>query len=144
MRKSLFLIVFLLISSWVTPQTTDSDSISALAVGYLVLQADSMGVPLFVDNVLVGTAPLTAPIPLLPGFHDVSYLPPQVNIPKLKTDLGDAIKRVYVPPNDTVRVTLYYQSQVERIQALQLENTISTYIGFMMMGIVLLILWQIT
>ena len=143
-RKSLILAVILLTTSWVTPQTAVSDSTQEVTIGYLILQSDSMGVPLFVDNVLVGTAPLTAPVPLLPGFHEVSYLPPQLNTAKLKKELGDAIKRIYVPPGDTIRVTLYYQSQVERIRALQTQNTVSTYIGFMMIGIVLLILWQIT
>lgn len=143
-RKSLILTGILLTLSAVSPQTTVPDSTQTVTVGYLVLQSDSLGVPLFVDNVLVGTTPLAAPIPLLPGFHEVSYLPPQLNTAKLENELGDAIKRIYIPPDDTVRVTLYYQSQVEHIRALQMENTVSTYIGFMMITVVLLILWQIT
>jgi len=67
-RKSLILTGILLTLSAVSPQTTVPDSTQTVTVGYLVLQSDSLGVPLFVDNVLVGTTPSPPPFLSSRGF----------------------------------------------------------------------------
>ena len=46
--------------------------------GFLDIKTDSMNVPFFVDGYFVGTHPLKAPVPVLPGFHEVSYIPPNI------------------------------------------------------------------
>ena len=58
----------------------DVDSIGpnlGIYTGFLDIKADSMGVPLFLNGIFIGETPLVDPIPVLPGFHEVSYLPPE-------------------------------------------------------------------
>ena len=42
-----------------------------------------MDVSFFIDGFYVGNHPLSAPIPVLPGFHEVSYIPPEIQHEKL-------------------------------------------------------------
>ena len=42
--------------------------------GFINISTDSLNVPFFVDGFYVGNHPLKGPIPVLPGFHEVSYL----------------------------------------------------------------------
>ena len=46
--------------------------------GFVDLKTDSMEVPFYIDGVFVGKHPLNNPIPVLPGFHLVSYLHPDL------------------------------------------------------------------
>jgi len=58
----------------------DVDSIGpdlGIYTGFLDIKADSMGVPLFLDGIFIGETPLVNPIPVLPGFHEGSYLHPK-------------------------------------------------------------------
>ena len=72
--------------------------------GFLDIKTDSMNVPFFVDGYFVGTHPLKGPVPVLPGFHEVSYIPPNIQHEKIKDNLSEGIKRVYVAINDTLEV----------------------------------------
>ena len=69
--------------------------------GFIDLKTDSMDVPFYIDGIYVGKNPLPGPIPVLPGFHLVGYLPPELTKRYVEEDLSDAYKRVYVAPNDT-------------------------------------------
>ena len=40
--------------------------------GFISIKTDSMNVPFFIDGFYVGNHPLKAPVPVLPGFHEVS------------------------------------------------------------------------
>ena len=64
--------------------------------GFIDLKTDSMDVPFYIDGIYVGKNPLPGPIPVLPGFHLVSYLPPELTKKYVEEDLSDAYKRVYV------------------------------------------------
>ena len=72
--------------------------------GFLDIKTDSMNVPFFVDGYYVGNHPLDSPIPVLAGFHEVSYIPPDIQDEKVRDNLSDGIKRVYVAQNDTLEV----------------------------------------
>ena len=76
--------------------------------GFIEIKTDSMNVPLFIDGVYIGNHPLDAPVPVIPGFHEVSYVPPDIQREKIKENLSDGIKRVYVAKNDTLNVFLFY------------------------------------
>ena len=89
----------------------DLDSIGpdlGIYTGFLDIKADSMGVPLFLDGIFIGETPLVNPIPVLPGFHEVSYLPPE-ETERVRDHVmfSDAVKRVYVPPGAVKQVFLY-------------------------------------
>ena len=67
------LCVTYIIISFVYAQEVDTVSSGfAVYTGFLDIKADSLGVPLFVDGVFIGETPIVDPIPVLPGFHEVS------------------------------------------------------------------------
>ena len=56
--------------------------------GFIDLKTDSINVPFYIDGIYVGKNPLPDPIPVLPGFHLVSYLPPELTKKYVEEDLG--------------------------------------------------------
>ena len=86
--------------------------------GFIDLRTDSMQVPFYVDGIFIGKHPLNNPVPVLPGFHLVSYLPPELTKKYVEEDLSDAYKRVYVAPNDTLEVFLFYEHYVVETKTL--------------------------
>ena len=120
------LCVTYIIISFVYAQEVDTVSSGfAVYTGFLDIKADSLGVPLFVDGVFIGETPIVDPIPVLPGFHEVSYLPPE-ETERVRDHImfSDAVKRIYVPPGAVKQVFLYYQNQydlIRRIIDLQLK-----------------------
>jgi hypothetical protein len=123
---------------------TERDTVATVHPGYLKLISDSLGTPLYVDQVFVGKTPFLQPVPVLPGIHEVSYLPPEIDSPYIKKRLPDAVKRVYVPANDTVTVRFFYDPQTEEIRYLRREKTISGTVGFSLILMIVLLLWRIT
>ena len=82
-----------------------------------------MGVPLFLDCIFICETPLVNPIPVLPGFHEVSYLPPEeTDRVKDHVMFSDAVKRIYVPPGAVKQVFLYYQNQYSYLRAARVEG----------------------
>ena len=75
--------------------------------GFINIATDSLDVPFFVDGFYVGNHPLKGPIPVLPGFHEVSYIPPDIQDETVKKTLTEGIKRIYVAENDTLDVFLF-------------------------------------
>ncbi len=123
---------------------TTADTSNGLGLGYLNIISDSLGTPLYVDRIFVGNAPLKQPVPVINGIHEISYLPPEINKPYLKQKLPEAIKRVYVPEGDTVTVRLLYDSQTEEIRIIRKEKTIGGYVGTILIGMLLMLLWKLT
>jgi len=121
-----------------------ADTTNGLGVGYVIITSDSLGTPLYVDQVFVGNAPLKQPVPVINGIHEISYLPPEINEPYIKQKLPEAIKRVYVPAGDTITVRLLYDSQTEEIRIIRKERTISGYVGTILIGMLLMLLWRLT
>ena len=74
--------------------------------GFISIKTDSMNVPFFIDGFYVGNHPLKAPVPVLPGFHEVSYIPPDIQDERVRDALTEGVKRVYVAKNDTLEVFL--------------------------------------
>ena len=86
--------------------------------GFIDIKTDSMDVPFFVDGYYVGNHPLKDPVPVIPGFHEVSYIPPDIQDEKIKDNLSEGIKRIYVAANDTLEVFLYYDHYLSQIETL--------------------------
>ena len=107
--------------------------------GFIDLRTDSMSVPFYIDGIFVGKNPLKNPIPVLPGFHLVSYLPPELTKKYIEEDLSDAYKRVYVSPNDTLDVFLFYDHYVRETKTLDAQFMVKrlTAISLILMAVFL-------
>ena len=111
--------------------------------GFLDIKTDSMNVPFFVDGYFVGTHPLKAPVPVLPGFHEVSYIPPNIQHEKIKDNLSEGIKRVYVAINDTLEVFLFYDHYLSQIDELETEFRLQKIVGASLVGVLLFVIFSI-
>tara|TARA_B100001250_G_C19574116_1_gene688973 strand:- start:347 stop:772 length:426 start_codon:yes stop_codon:yes gene_type:complete len=111
--------------------------------GFLKIKTDSMNVPFFVDGYYVGTHPLKGPVPVLPGFHEVSYIPPNIQQEKIRENLNEGIKRVYVAKNDTLDVFLFYDHYLSQIEEIERNFALQNYIGVTLVGIVIYVIFSI-
>ena len=108
--------------------------------GFIDLRTDSMQVPFYIDGIFIGKHPIKNPIPVLPGFHLVSYLPPELTKRYVEEDLSDAYKRVYVAPNDTLEVFLFYDNYIAETKTLDRQYMVKrlTALSLVMMAIFLI------
>jgi len=111
--------------------------------GFINIQTDSLDVPFFIDGYYIGNHPLKNPIPVLPGFHEVSYIPPDIQDETVRSNLTEGIKRVYVAENDTLDVFLFYDHYLTQVEALHQEMKIQNYIGFSLFIVLLYVLFGI-
>jgi len=111
--------------------------------GFINIQTDSLNVPFFIDGFYIGNHPLSAPIPVLPGFHEVSYIPPEIQHEKVRDNLTDGIKRVYVAKNDTLEVFLFYDHYLSQVETLHDELKVQNYIGFSLVTVLLYVILSI-
>ena len=135
--KKILVILFLL-----PPIFGDNDE-DLQQYGFIEIKTDSIDVPFFVDGFYVGNHPLKDPIPVLPGFHEVSYIPPDIQDEKVRNALTDGIKRVYVAENDTLEVFLFYDHYLSQVQSLNEELVVQNYVGFSLFGILVFLLLTI-
>ena len=132
--KKYILNILFLFSSLFAQKSKDMEKF-----GVINLKTDSMNVPFYVDGIFVGKNPLKSPIPVLPGFHLVSYLPPELTKRYVEEDLSDAYKRVYVSPNDTLEVFLFYDNYIRETDTLDAQYRVKrlTAISLVLMAIFL-------
>ena len=102
-----------------------------------------MDVPFFIDGYYVGNHPLGGAVPVLPGFHEVSYIPPNIQNEKIRDNLSDGIKRVYVAENDTLEVFLFYDHYLAQVESLHQEIKIQNYVGFTLALVLIYIIFSI-
>ena len=123
----------------------DVDSIGpnlGIYTGFLDIKADSMGVPLFLNGIFIGETPLVDPIPVLPGFHEVSYLPPE-ETERVRNHVmfSDAVKRIYVPPGAVKQVFLYYQNQYSYLRAARVQARVVRFVGIAFIIFFIELIW---
>ncbi len=111
--------------------------------GFLNIKTDSMNVPFFVDGYYVGSHPLAGPVPVLPGFHEVSYIPPNIQQEKVRDNLSEGIKRIYVAKNDTLSVFLFYDHYLSQVEELEAEFIIQNYIGASLVAVLVFVIFSI-
>ena len=113
---------------------------------------DTDGIPIFIDGVQIGVSPIKDPIQVAPGWHQVSYFPPQLSVEtesiRQNRIMRDMIKLarqdILVEDGKTVRAVLSYRT-IEA-EALEYEQRISSgrWIGIGMVSIIIsLIVWGI-
>lgn len=135
--KKILVILFIL-----HPIFGDND-VDLQQYGFIEIKTDSMDVPFFIDGFYVGNHPLSDPVPVLPGFHEVSYIPPDIQDEKVRDALTEGIKRVYVAENDTLEVFLFYDHYLSQVQSLNEELVVQNYVGFSLFGILVFLLLSI-
>ena len=111
--------------------------------GFIDIKTDSMDVPFFVDGFYVGNHPLKVPVPVLPGYHEVSYIPPDIQHEKVRDNLTEGIKRVYVAKNDTLEVFLFYDNYLAQVETLHKEIQIQNYVGLTLALVMVYIIFSI-
>ena len=113
---------------------------------------DTDGIPIFVDGVQIGVSPIKEAIQVAPGWHQVSYFPPQLSVEtesiRQNRIMRDMIKLarqdILVEDGKTVRAVLSYRT-IEA-EALEYEQKISSgrWIRAGMVFIIIsLIIWGI-
>ena len=93
---------------------------------------DTEGIPIFVDGIQVGASPIKEALQVAPGWHQVSYFPPNMNINtgsmsqnrKMRDLIQIARQDVLVEEGKTVRVVLSYRSLEG--EALEYEQRLSS------------------
>ena len=79
---------------------------------------DTEGIPIYVDGIQVGASPVKDPVQVAPGWHQVSYFPPELTINtrsitqnrKMRYMIKLARQYVLVEEGRTIRVVLGYRS----------------------------------
>jgi len=122
-------------------QAQDKDDLEEF--GFIDIKTDSMDVPFFVDGFYVGNHPLKVPVPVLPGYHEVSYIPPDIQHEKVRDNLTEGIKRVYVAKNDTLEVFLFYDHYLTQVETLHKEIQIQNYVGLTLALVLVYIIFSI-
>jgi len=140
MKRSLLLIIGVIICS---NQIIAQENGEIDEFGFIDIKTDSMNVPFFIDGFYVGNHPLKAPVPVLPGFHEVSYIPPDIQDETIRDNLTDGIKRVYVAKNDTLEVFLFYDHYLSQVESLQEEMKMQNYVGFSLFGVLVYVLLSV-
>ena len=130
---------FILLKSYAISDNNDDFN----KFGFLEIKTDSMNVPFFVDGYYVGSHPLPGPVPVLPGFHEVSYIPPNIQQEKVRGNLTEGIKRVYVAKNDTLNVFLFYDHYLSQVEELETEFKIQSYIGASLVAVLVFVIFSI-
>ncbi len=140
-----FAIIFFKILCFTTLWAVTPDATEKIPeTGFIFPTCDSLGIPLFIDGIQVGVSPLRYPVPVLAGFHEIGYAPPEIKNDYVKARLYQAIKRIYVPIGDTVNVPLYFDHEYTEFKALRTEHKITQYIGMMMILSALYLFWRIS
>ena len=137
--------LYAIILSFSFSNAQDVDSIGpdlGIYTGFLDIKADSMGVPLFLNGIFIGETPLVDPIPVLPGFHEVSYLPPE-ETERVRNHVmfSDAVKRIYVPPGAVKQVFLYYQNQYSYLRPARVQARVVRYVGIAFIIFFMELIW---
>ena len=146
-RKTIFIIFFSILNGQEINWNNKPSPITAIEIF-----CDTDGIPIFIDGVQIGVSPIKDPIQVAPGWHQVSYFPPQLSVETESIQqnriMRDMIKLarqdILVEDGKTVRAVLSYRT-IEA-EALEYEQRISSgrWIGIGMVSIIMsLIVWGI-
>ena len=113
---------------------------------------DTEGIPIFIDGIQIGVSPIKDPVQVAPGWHQISYFPPQISIDtesvkqnKIMRDMINLARQdILVEEGSTVRAVLSYRT-VES-QALEYQKRISSnqWVGLGMISLIVsFMIWGI-
>ena len=135
MRNIGFILIFSLLPSQVIEWKEKPEPVTALQIF-----CDMDGIPIFVDGIQIGASPIKESVQVAPGWHQVSYFPPNMKIDtgsmnqnrKMRDLIQIARQDVLVDEGETVRVVLSYRSLEG--EAIEYEERLSSsrWIGLTM------------
>ncbi|MDC1032510.1 hypothetical protein OAQ57_02615, partial [Candidatus Marinimicrobia bacterium] len=104
---------------------------------------DTDGIPIFLNGMQVGASPIKDPIQVAPGWHQVSYFPPNMLLntqsisqnKKMRDMIHLARQDILVEEGKTVRVVLSYRSIEAEAMSYQNKLSSSRLIGLTMVFI---------
>ena len=139
-KKSLFIIFFSILNCQEINWNNKPSPITAIEIF-----CDTDGIPIFIDGVQIGVSPIKNPVQVAPGWHQVSYFPPQMLIntqaisqnKKMRDMIQLARQDVLVEKGKTVRVVLSYRSIEAEAMEYEQKLSSSRWVG---MGMVFVIL----
>ena len=145
MRNLIFIMFFSSLYGQVIEWQKKSEPVTALQIF-----CDMDGIPIFVDGIQVGASPIKEAIQVSPGWHQVSYFPPNMKIDtgsmnqnrKMRDLIQIARQDVLVDEGETVRVVLSYRSLEG--EAIEYEQRLSSsrWVGLAMIIVIFsLISW---
>ncbi len=106
---------------------------------------DTKGLPIYVDNQIVGKTPLTDPIDVLPGWHKVGYFPQDSEIQTSKEKMMFDILRmglldIYIEEGKEETIVLSYQTLDEDVIDYNKRFMASTWVGLSMFFMMILLM----
>ena len=113
---------------------------------------DTDGIPIFLNGMQVGASPIKEPIQVAPGWHQVSYFPPNMLLntqsisqnKKMRDMIQLARQDILVEEGKTVRAVLSYRSIEAEALAYEDKLSSSRWIGLIMVFISLgLLSWGV-
>ena len=138
MRKFVIILIFPIASGQIIDWKEKPEPITALQIF-----CDTEGIPIFVDGVQVGASPIKESVQVSPGWHQVSYFPPNMKIDtgsmnqnrKMRDLIQIARQDVLVEEGKTVRVVLSYRSLEG--EAIEYEERLSSsrWVGLTMVAV---------
>lgn len=125
--------------STATDTLTGEDTI-LISFGYIVVECDSPGTNIYVDDMLAGQIPISRPIPLSPGRHTVTYLQPEYlellrkyyNEEEVKKMISRALETVYVVPGQTVSVYLWWRPYQRELKSRKFRFWVKSLVGIVL------------
>ena len=110
---------------------------------------DTKGLPIYVDNKIVGYTPLDDPVDVLPGWHKVGYFPqdfsrdPDIRTPKEKM-MFDIMRMglldIFIEEGKEETIVLNYQTLDEDVIDYNRRSMASTWVGLSMFFMMMLLL----
>jgi len=128
-------------------QELDSTNIFNKNIGYVQINTDSIGLNLFIDDILIGQSPLDNPIPVEVGFHNVTYIEPNYldalgehfSEDEINFLLKDSNKKIYVSSNKTIFVNLWWKTYQDTIQKRKKMKWIRTSLSTLIICILIIL-----
>jgi hypothetical protein len=121
-------------------------------VGYLRIFTDTDMVQVYLDGVLIGYSPILDKIPVPPGWHTISFFPPEFpwshwthRTRKMMMSVVEAgTHHVLVKPGELVEVQMPWHALEEQLVRYESGRRISAATGVIMVAIVFILLGKVT
>ena len=145
MKNYFFYVITLL--NFLISQQLDSTIFVNKNIGYVQINTDSIGLNLFIDDILVGQSPLDNPIPVNIGFHSVTYIEPNYlnalsehfSQDEINFLLKDSNKKIYVSSNETIFINLWWKTYQDTIQKRKKMKWIRTSLSTLIISILIIL-----
>ncbi|MBC8345854.1 MAG: hypothetical protein ISR82_06530 [Candidatus Marinimicrobia bacterium] len=143
------IVTFIFLSTFLVSQEIDWNE-KPTPITAIHIFCDTEGIPIFVDGIQVGASPVKDPVQVAPGWHQVSYFPPELTVStrsiaqnrKMRDMIKLARQDVLVEEGKTIRVVLSYRSIEAEAMEYERKLSSSRWVGLgMVFTVFSLIAW---